>query len=127
MSERGQPEHPLVDAVRPLVEALRAAILPPCHGEERDIPLRWEGETVAYVRLPSADGLTGLSALIDEVERELGSPLADLSRGQKQRAVRLLEERGAFEWRRSVETVAQSIGVSRFTVYNYLNRESGGR
>jgi predicted transcriptional regulator YheO len=67
--------------------------------------------------------LGGLDRIIDELERQLGSPLADLSRSGKQQAVRLLEEAGAFSYRKSVEAVAASLGVSRFTVYNYLNRE----
>ena len=33
----------------------------------------------------------------------------------------LLDERGAFQLRKSVEEVADALGVSRFTVYNYLN------
>ncbi|WP_235530225.1 helix-turn-helix domain-containing protein [Nocardioides sp. Root151] len=57
-----------------------------------------------------------------EIAGERGLPLADLSRADKQRAVRVLEERGAFAYRRSAETIAEAIGVSRFTVYNYLNR-----
>ena len=44
---------------------------------------------------------------------------------QKQRAVRLLEERGAFSYRKSAEVVAEALGVTRFTVYNYLNRIRG--
>ena len=36
-------------------------------------------------------------------------------------AVRLLDERGAFILRRAVEEVADAMGVSRITVYNYLN------
>ncbi|NDD00117.1 transcriptional regulator, partial [bacterium] len=47
--------------------------------------------------------------------------LPDLSRTAKQRAIRLLDERGAFTLRRAVEDVADSMGVSRITVYNYLN------
>ena len=34
-----------------------------------------------------------------------------------------MEESGAFAYRRSVETVAAALGVSRFTIYNYLNRD----
>ena len=64
----------------------------------------------------------GLARLIAAVEEELGAPLADLPRAGKQQAVRLLEERGAFEMRRSAETVAEAMGLTRFTVYNYLNR-----
>ena len=33
----------------------------------------------------------------------------------------LLDERGAFTLRRAVEDVADAMGVSRITVYNYLN------
>ncbi|MFM7963760.1 MAG: helix-turn-helix domain-containing protein, partial [Actinomycetota bacterium] len=44
-----------------------------------------------------------------------------LSRAEKQRAIRLLDERGAFILRRAVEDVADAMGVSRITVYNYLN------
>ncbi|MGH3518653.1 MAG: helix-turn-helix domain-containing protein [Haloechinothrix sp.] len=123
MSEDRPLEHPLVDAVRPLTDRLRATIVAVEQCREGDVPLRWEGKIIAVVRLPAADGSAGLSALLDEVERELGGPLRGLPRRDKQRAVRLLEERGAFEWRRSVETVAEVIGVTRFTVYNYLNRE----
>jgi uncharacterized protein YqgV (UPF0045/DUF77 family) len=72
---------------------------------------------------PGATDLTdGLSRLIADVERELGGPLDTLPRAEKQHAVRLLEERGAFEMRRSAETVAGALGLTRFTVYNYLNR-----
>ncbi|NNM47144.1 helix-turn-helix domain-containing protein [Knoellia koreensis] len=76
------------------------------------------------VQTPSgATDLTdGLSRLIADVEAELGGSLDTLSRPQKQHAVRLLEERGAFEMRRSAETVAEAMGLTRFTVYNYLNR-----
>lgn len=38
--------------------------------------------------------------------------------------MRILEARGAFSVRHGVETVASALGVSRFTVYNYLNRDS---
>ena len=64
----------------------------------------------------------GLARLITDVEAELGGRLDTLSRPEKQHAVRLLEERGAFEMRRSAETVAEAMGLTRFTVYNYLNR-----
>lgn len=63
-----------------------------------------------------------LERLIREVEAQLGAPLAELDRAGKQRAVRLLEERGAFAMRKAVVTIASALGVTRFTVYNYLNR-----
>jgi predicted transcriptional regulator YheO len=47
--------------------------------------------------------------------------LPDLSRNDKQLAVKMLDQRGAFILRRAVEDVADAMGVSRITVYNYLN------
>ncbi|MEO6411235.1 MAG: helix-turn-helix domain-containing protein [Pedococcus sp.] len=70
----------------------------------------------------ATDFTGGLARLIASVEDELGGALAALPRAEKQHAVRLLEERGAFEMRRSAETVAEALGLTRFTVYNYLNR-----
>ena len=77
------------------------------------------GVVVAAIRLPALHG--ALDRMIESVERELGAKLSDLSRTAKQRAIRLLDERGAFTLRRAVEDVADSMGVSRITVYNYLN------
>ncbi len=65
-----------------------------------------------------------LARLIADVEREVGAKLGELDRAGKQRAVRLLRERGAFGLRKSVSSVADALGVTRFTVYNYLNREA---
>lgn len=66
-----------------------------------------------------------LEGLIREVETRVGSRLVDLDRSGKQRAVRLLEERGAFAMRKAVVTIAEALGVTRFTVYNYLERTEG--
>lgn len=65
----------------------------------------------------------GLAGILADVQREFAEPLHELPRPDKQRAVRLLEEAGAFSYRKSVESVATALGVSRFTVYNYLNRD----
>lgn len=73
---------------------------------------------------PPVELNSALSRLIADVERELGAKLAELDRPGKQRAVRLLRERGAFHLRKSVSAVAEALGVTRFTVYNYLNREA---
>lgn len=113
------PRHPLVLAVKPVVEALGATMVPAEEREPGDIPLRWEGAVVAAVRMAPLHG--ALDRLIDSVERELGGSLPTLPRELKQRAIRLLDERGAFTLRRAVEDVADAMGVSRITVYNYLN------
>lgn len=111
--------HPLIAAVEPIVAAVGATLVPADEQEPSDVPLVWEGVAVAAVRMPPLHG--ALDRLIDTVESELGGPLPSLSREDKQRAVRLLDERGAFILRRAVEDVADAMGVSRITVYNYLN------
>jgi uncharacterized protein YqgV (UPF0045/DUF77 family) len=73
-------------------------------------------------RSNAREDLTGaLARLVDSVETELGAPLSRLDRMGKQAAVRLLEERGAFLLRGAVEDVAETMGVSRITIYNYLS------
>ena len=57
----------------------------------------------------------------DGLQRLYRQRFDERSREEKQRAVRLLDERGAFTLRRAVEQVADAMGVSRITVYNYLN------
>ncbi len=111
--------HPLIRAVKPVVDAVGASFVAVGDMEASDVPLVWEGRTIAAVRMPPLHG--ALDRLIDAVEAELGGRLPMLSREDKQRAVRLLDERGAFILRRAVEDVADAMGVSRITVYNYLN------
>jgi hypothetical protein len=112
-------DHPAVAAARPAFEAAGATIIAPDEAEALDVPIEWDGEVVAYVRVGSlADALNNLVGMIEE---ELGAPLPDLDRTSKQIAVRLLDERGAFLLRRSIEDIADIMGVSRITIYNYLN------
>ena len=110
---------PLIAAIRPLVQAMGGEFVPADSREPSDIPISWEGQLVVAVRLPPLHG--ALDRLIEGVERDLRGRLPDLSREDKQRAIRLLDERGAFTLRRAVEDVADAMGVSRITVYNYLN------
>jgi hypothetical protein len=113
------PRHPLVLAVRPIAEALGATVMPVSEREPSDIPLVWEGDVIAVIRPAPLHG--ALDRLIEAVEKQFGHRLAELNREDKQRAIRVLDERGAFTLRRAVEDVSDSMGVSRITVYNYLN------
>jgi HTH domain len=118
MNDRAEM-HPLLAAVQPVVDAVGATLVAAGEREASDVPLVWNGEVVGAVRMPPLHG--ALDRLIDAVEAELGGRLPTLSREDKQRAVRLLDQRGAFTLRRAVEDVADAMGVSRITVYNYLN------
>ncbi|MEV8427877.1 helix-turn-helix domain-containing protein [Streptomyces sp. HUAS 31] len=117
----GTGDETFIAAVKPLVDAMGGEILPPDEAGPEDVVLSWEGVDVVAVRLPQlADSLDHILAAM---ERRKGKPLADLDRKAKQEVVRILEARGAFSVRHGVETVAGALGVSRFTVYNYLNRD----
>jgi uncharacterized protein YqgV (UPF0045/DUF77 family) len=115
-----------LDAVRPVICALGARIVATANMSESAVPLVWKGEVLAGVERddsPNRPGVNrnGLSALVAEVESALGANLYSLDRVAKQRAVRMLDESGAFLIRNAVDEVADAMGVSRVTVYNYLN------
>jgi hypothetical protein len=118
-------DHPFVRAVKPLVDAMGGQMVAPGLARGDDVVLSWEGEERVAVRLPHLS--ESLDHLLAELERRHGVPLADLDRKTKQSVVRILEARGAFSVRHGVETVAGALGVSRFTVYNYLNRENAAK
>ena len=114
--------HPFLAAMRPVAKALDATIVLPSRMRASDIPLEWQGELLGGLRMPDLQG--ELARMIARVERELDGLLGALSRENKQRAVRMLEDRGAFALRKSIDVVADAMGVSRITIYNYLNAVS---
>ena len=115
--------HPLLVALEPVAEVLGATLVPASRVTAGDVPLQWDGEVVGGLRLPGVHGT--LERMIAAVEAELGAPLAALSARTSSGPCALLDERGAFQLRKAVEDVADALGVSRFTVYNYLNAEGG--
>ena len=110
--------HPLASAIEPLLDALGATVVDLDQVTDADITLYWDDEPAVGVRLA---GIVSLERLVVTVEGQLGSPLADLDRAGKQQAIRMLDERGAFLLRKSIEDIAEAMGVSRITIYNYLN------
>ena len=118
-------EHPLIEAIRPFADAVGAEIVDPTRMDGNSVPLKWEGEVVVGVRILSLHNI--LDRMVAQVEGELGNKLADLGRVEKQVAVRLLDEWGAFRLRKSIDDVADMMSVSRITIYNYLNSIRGDR
>jgi uncharacterized protein YqgV (UPF0045/DUF77 family) len=109
-------------ALRPVARALGARVVPASRMSGAAVSLVWRGQVVGGLERPiPADLRNGLGSLVTQVEAELGAELAELDRKDKQKAVRMLDERGAFAIRNAVEEVADAMGVSRVTVYNYLN------
>ncbi|MDG2427063.1 MAG: helix-turn-helix domain-containing protein [Acidimicrobiales bacterium] len=118
------PKEAVLAAMQPVVEALGGTLIPLGDITDDDIEVHWAGTVVGVVRLPDPhlDLHNALPTLIAEVEYDMGKSCTQMNRAQKQAVVTLLNERGAFTLRKSVEDVAQALGVSRFTVYNYLER-----
>jgi HTH domain len=115
--------HPLIDAVQPIADAVGGRVVTTDEMVDGDVELRWSGQVVGGFRL---DMQGAIERLVSSVERELGADdLSQLDRVGKQHAVRLLDERGAFELRRSIDDIADRMGVSRITIYNYLNTVRG--
>ncbi len=113
-----EPLHPFLKALAPAAEALGARFLAVDELTESDLPLEWEGQVVGGLRRP--DLHQALAHLLTVAEQEIGASRSEMTRIQKQQTVALLNEWGAFTLRKSVEEVAEALGVSRFTVYNYL-------
>ena len=105
-------------SMRTVAVEIGATIVSPKQMRPTDVALHWQGEVVGGLRMP--DLRTALPRMIRQVERELGGRLRDLSREEKQRAIHRLDERGAFALRKSVEDIADAMGVSRMTIYTYL-------
>lgn len=119
----GSPdEAAFLRAVRPIVEHLGATIVPERSHRPGDAPIEWNGSIVAFVRGSELHG--ALDRLVRGVEQELGCPLSEMDRSQKQVAIRQLDEQGAFLLRGAVEDVAAMMAVSRVTLYSYLNAVS---
>lgn len=70
--------------------------------------------------------------IIEQAVQRLGKPAARMNKDEKTAAVEAMSERGLFIVKGGVERAAAALGVTRFTVYNYLDsirsrREVGAR
>jgi uncharacterized protein YqgV (UPF0045/DUF77 family) len=118
----GEDAESFLAAIRPVVRAFGGRLVAAERMGRAAVPLVWKGRVVGGVERPVPSDLrNGLASFVVQIETELGGQLATLSRVDKQRAVRMLDERGAFAIRNAVDEVADAMGVSRVTVYNYLN------
>ncbi len=83
---------------------------------------RWLGPPVpaptASAERPEMDEL--MEEIIGEAVRRHGKPISMMSKDEKVDAVRSMLQRGVFIVKGSVERAARALGVSRFTIYNYL-------
>lgn len=62
-----------------------------------------------------------LADLFDQCVAALGKPLDALTKADRLKVIAMLRQRSAFSYRKSVPYVAGRLGVSRYTVYKYLD------
>lgn len=67
-----------------------------------------------------------IEAFIAQVVSKAGKQPATMSKDEKVYLVQSLEFHGAFLIREAVEFVGKALGVSKFTVYNYLKEVRSG-
>lgn len=117
-------DHAVFDAIAPLLAVVGGEVVEPKDVADGDVPIMWDGHTIGAVRLGSLSD--ALDRMVAHIESELGGSLVDLSRTDKQAAIRMLDEQGAFLLRKSIDDIADRMGVSRITVYNYLTHVRDG-
>lgn len=80
-------------------------------------PLRQAGRVAAQP--PQMDAL--MQEIIHDAVRLTGKPPVLMNKREKIAAVRTMQQRGLFIVKGGVEQAAGALGVSRYTIYNYLD------
>lgn len=83
------------------------------HKVEKDIP----------ERIPiSVNDL--LDDLIEQAAQQIGKPVATMTKDDKIRAIRYLNKAGAFLVTRSGDKVSKYFGISKYTLYSYIDAKT---
>lgn len=99
------------------IEAARAVL-------DALLPSRATPQPAPEVELPDMESLMG--EVISNAIQRCGKPIAKMDKDEKTAAVAMMQERGLFMVRGGVERAAKALGVSRFTIYNYLDALKSG-
>ncbi len=70
---------------------------------------------------PAGGVISSADTVIEEAIMRCGKPPRLMTKEDRVNIVSYLNEQGVFNIQRSVITTAKRLGISRFTVYNYLN------
>lgn len=87
------------------------ALLPTAREDVAERPKELVGPDISSV----------LEEMVDESIAHVGKPVPALTKPERIEVLRLLEERGAFRIKRAADLVSARLGVSRVTVYGYLD------
>ena len=68
-----------------------------------------------------------LDDLIEQSDRLVGKPVALMTKEDKVRAIRFLDDHGALMITKSGDKIANHFGISKYTLYSYLDVKTGGK
>lgn len=73
-------------------------------------------------------GVNGLlHELIEESVKLVNKPVAQMNREDKIKAIKFLQDKGAFLITKSGDKVSKYFGISKFTLYNYIDVKENGK
>ncbi len=73
-------------------------------------------------------GVNGLlHELIEESVHLVNKPVAQMNREDKIKAIKFLQDKGAFLITKSGDKVSKYFGISKFTLYNYIDVKENGK
>jgi predicted transcriptional regulator YheO len=84
------------------------------------------GATAAPDEYFGRDLVSVMDAMITEAIHEVGRPVTQMSRDDKIGVLQRLDAQGATQMRKSVESIAVRLGISRVTAYAYLDEARRG-
>lgn len=62
-----------------------------------------------------------LAVLIQEAQNHIGTPVALMSKEDKMKGIKYLDEKGAFLIQKSGDKICDYFNISKYTLYNYLD------
>lgn len=68
-----------------------------------------------------------LDDLIEQSDRLVGKPVAMMTKEDKVRAIQFLNDHGALLITKSGDKIANHFGISKYTLYSYLDVKTGGK
>ena len=66
---------------------------------------------------------TMLDSMLEKAVESVGVPVAQMTRDHKIQAIRFLDTHGALLIKKSADKIARYFGISKFTLYNYLEKD----
>ncbi|MEO7017716.1 MAG: helix-turn-helix transcriptional regulator [Leifsonia sp.] len=91
--------------------ALLDGLLPPAPSNAQEQPNEFFGRDLVAL----------MDAMVTEAIREIGKPVGHMSRDDRIAVLTRLDQQGALQMRKGVESVAARLGISRVTAYAYLD------